>query len=185
MNPHPNTYEVLNKYFPGRLYSYAVSDRIGKQILYGKATHKDGASLFPKIIEKDRLECQEYEVETTTLDHILGFIENKYKYRKGLLWLDCEGNENLSIKGGKHFIDESISVINVELTGNPRGKGWSKPIDVHRSLMSMGFLQAWNHTNRVHSGQVDAIYVRRELFKPEFCSIPDSIGVYEKWVKSI
>ncbi len=179
--PHPDTYKAVNETFPGRLYPYAVteSSRMGKQTLYSKSKHKDGASLFPKIIEKDRLECEEYEVETTSLD---SFIKIDRKSRKGLLWLDCEGCEEAALEGGKHFIDESISVINVEMTGKPRGDGWCRPVDVHKKLVEYGFLQSWNHTNRVHSGQVDAIYVRPELFDPHFCSIPNSILEYDKWL---
>lgn len=180
--PHPDTYKSVFESFPGRFYPYAVSDHNGRETLYSKPRHKDGASVFPKIIEKDRLECEEFEVDTTTLDHMFKGIQTEF--RKGLLWLDCEGCEEAALKGGKSFIDQSISVVNVELTGKPRGEGWCKPVDVHRKLVEYGFLQGWSHTNRVYTGQCDVIYVRPEVFKPEYCSAQNSVLEYEKWVKN-
>ncbi len=182
--PHPDTFKAVNETFPGRLYPYAVSDRINGQTLYSKSKHKDGASLFPKIIEKDRLECREYDIQTVTLDYIFDRASGKLrKNQKGLLWLDCEGCEESALKGGKHFINESISVINVEMTGKPRGEGWCRPVDVHKKLVEYGFLQGWSHTNRSAQGQMDVIYVRPEIFKPEYCSAQNSVLEYEKWLK--
>jgi len=176
--PHPNTYKAVNDTFPGRLFPCAISNEVGLRILYSKSKHKDGASLFQKIIEKDRLECEEFEVDVTTLDRLFKSIH--FANRNGLLWLDCEGNELAALEGGKQFIEHCISVVNVELTGKPRSEGWSKPLDVHNKLVEYGFLQAWIHTTRSCIGQVDSIYVRKELFKSEFCSIPQSIAEYEK-----
>lgn len=175
--PHPDTYKSINKSFPGRLFPCAMSNEVGLKILYSKSKHKDGASIFQKIIEKDRLECEEFEIDVSTLDRIFNSIH--FTNRNGLLWLDCEGNELAALEGGKQFIDNCISVINVELTGKPRSKGWSKPLDVHNKLVEYRFSQAWIHTTRSCIGQVDSIYVRRELFKSEFCSIPESIADYE------
>lgn len=183
--PHPDTYKAIVETFPGRLYHSAISNEKGFLTLYSKPKHKDGASIFPKIKKEDRIQCNEIEVICITLDDVIGHMlcgldAETNKSRKGLLWLDCEGNELAALEGGKRFIDNCISVINVELTGKPRSEGWSKPLDVHNKLVEYGFLQAWNHTNRSVIGQWDAIYIKRELFKPEFCSIPQSIAEYEK-----
>jgi len=106
--PHPLTFRSIRYTFPGILYQKAISNTEGTATLYSKPRHKDGASLYQKKIEKDRLQCKEFEVKTTTLD--IAFSSSFYasyagvKSRNGLLWLDCEGSENLSIKGGKEFV---------------------------------------------------------------------------------
>lgn len=179
--PHPSTFKAISKTFPGRLFQLALSNEVKKQILYGKSKHKDGASLFPKIIEKDRLECKEFEVQCTTLDETLFFDKvPPLSNRNGILWLDCEGNESSALCGGKGFIEQCISVINCEMTGKPRSIGWCKPVDVHKILTEYGFLLSWSHTHRSTCGQYDAIYLRKEIFRPEYCSSPASILEYEK-----
>lgn len=177
--PHPETYKSIVDNFPGRLYNCAISNKEQNQTLYSKPKHKDGASFFQKKIEKDRLECEEFEVKVRTLDWMYPLI--RPTSRNGLLWLDCEGNEKAALEGGREFIDRCISVINVELTGKPRSEGWSKPVDVHKKLVEYGFLQSWIHTTRSSIFQQDSIYLRKEIFRPEACACPESILEYEKW----
>ena len=98
----------------------------------------------------------------------------------GLLWLDCEGSELSAIQGGYDFIETSISMINVEMTGKPRGPNWPRPIEIHRALTGLGFLQVWVHTIRTCIGQFDAVYLRKELFKPDLCACPGSVDLFEK-----
>ena len=179
--PHPETYKSIVDDFPGRLYPYAVSDKDGFQNLYSKPKHKDGASLFQKKIEKDKLECEEFGVDVTTLDFMFKAMDVSCINRNGLLWIDCEGNESCVLLGGKKFIDKCISVVNVEMTGKPRSEGWSKPVDVHKKLVEYGFLQSWIHTNRSCIFQQDSIYLRKEIFHPEACACPESILMYEEW----
>ncbi len=177
--PHPDTFKSIKDDFPGILFPYAISNITQISVLFSKSKHKDGASLFQKINKEDRDLCDKWDVQTMMLDtHFANrFIEN----RNGLLWLDCEGSEFSALQGGRSFIDGNISVVNVEMTGKPRSEGWSKPLDVHACLTGMGFLHVWCHTTRSVIGQVDCIYVRKEIFKPEYCGIPHSIAEYEEW----
>lgn len=175
--PHPDTFQSIKRTFPGILYNKAVSNYVGKAKLYSKPRHADGASFYQKIDEKVRAECVEFEVAVTTLDNM--FVKREPGSTKGLLWLDCEGEENNVLEGAERFIvDSGISVVNVELTGKPRSEGWCRPVDVHNLLMDYGFLPAWCHTTRSCIGQCDLIYLRKEIFRPEYCSIPDSINRY-------
>ena len=182
--PHPDVCAQASKDFPGDLYAYAVSDHSGKSTLYVPRNWKNGCSLFeldPKI------QCKTVEVDLVRLDDIFPFIPGKSmvysRDRDTLLWLDCEGSELNALVGGEHFIDERVMMVNIEITGIPRGKDWCKPIQVHRRLMKSGFLQTWSHTHRTAIGQWDGIYVRPNIFKPQFCNSLDSVERYEELLK--
>lgn len=109
----------------------------------------------------------------TTLDH---------EYPDGpegeqvLLWIDAEGAEMLVLEGGTHFV-ENVQVINVETTSRPYGPGWCMSTELHHELIRLGFIRQWLHSQRAAAGQSDAIYVRRDLFRPEFCCCPCSIDL--------
>jgi len=175
--PHPKIYAGLGA-FPGTVYPYAVGDRTGEAVLHGKSRHKDGSSLYPHV-KRDDCEYEEYEVQMTTLDIFFPNVEglSVRRFGKLLLWLDCEGSELDVLKGGERFI-EAVDVVNVELTGHPPGAGWCDPNDVHDWLGGHGFYRQWIHTQRVHEGQTDGIYVKPHLFKPQFCCCPCEVRRY-------
>jgi hypothetical protein len=135
---------------------------------------KNGCSLFAPNPETQH---DKVEVNLITLDKI--FI-NQSKKRDTLLWLDCEGSELDSLIGGKSFVDDRVMMINIEMTGVPRGRDWCKPIDTYRCLREYGFLQCYTHTHRTSIGQFDCVFVRPEIFKPEFCSCFESVLLYEQ-----
>lgn len=173
--PNPSIYRNIRSTFPGMIYNRAVTNFNGKTDLFVKNKHKDGSSLYRPHKTED---VKKVTVKTTTLDefdrNILSDIDGVEPLAQGLLWLDCEGSELPALEGAEDFI-KRVSMVNVEITGIPWGKGWSPPIDIHRWLTRHGFLQAWVHTTRVNAGQFDAIYVSRELFRPEFCSCLNSL----------
>lgn len=163
--PNPRTYNSIKGNYPGRLYPYAISDHPHVAMLHSRKRWKDGSSLYQD--KKNEYDIKD-KVESTTLDRMLPLLQPHN--REGVLWLDCEGSELDALLGGIDFLDKGISVVNVELTGIPRGEGWCKPIQVHDFLSTKGFVQTWTHSHRTSIFQFDAIYLRRELFKPEFCN---------------
>ena len=96
-----------------------------------------------------------------------------------LLWLDCEGMELGALRGGLKFV-EMVDVINIEMTANPPSNEWPSPVEVHEELKRLGFYRQWTHTNRIHIGQYDAIYVRSKLFNPRACSDPEEMKRFEE-----
>lgn len=159
--PHP---ELAKEPYPGVVHQVAISDRIGSATLYAKKYHKDGSSLFP-LTGMDR--CRMIEVPVSTLD----FLFPEPPTGRILLWLDCEGSELDALRGGEKFV-KRVDVVNVEITANPLGEAWCSPKSIHDWLLAKGFVRQWIHTQRIHSGQYDGIYCKRELFKPEFCCDP-------------
>ncbi len=178
VEPHPKIMEKLQKDYPGGLFEGAVSDYVGGGTLHIPHRHKDGSSLFEHYQRADE-EYSKIEVGVTTLDVL--FDHPQYNFPHALLWMDCEGNEMAALHGGEKFIKNHIDVINIEMTSKPPGPGWCSPVDVHNLLMSYGFFRQWIHTQRFGSGQCDCIYVRGNLFKPEFCCCHCQIGLWEKW----
>lgn len=177
--PNPDIHKAINHDFPGFLSSSAITDVSGLTTLHVNRAHKDGSCIYKKFDEKVQAKTKQVEVFTTTLDGRFSRGMTFGKNIRVLLWLDCEGCENLALKGGQKLIKRNVDLINVELTGKPRNHGWPKPIEVHKLLLDLGFLQCWVHTTRSCIGQYDAIYIRKELFRPEFCSCPDSIERFE------
>ena len=173
--PNPIIQEQLKKDFPGRFFTYALSNYVGKGSLYSPNRWKNGASLFR--VEKHH---SIFPVEVTKLDALGPFLACP-SGRDSLLWLDCEGSELDVLLGGEEFVTERIAAINVEMTGMPHVQGGCKPIQVHRWLVKNGFLQTWSHTHRTTVGQWDGIYLRYEIFKPQFCNSLDSVERYENW----
>ena len=173
--PHPEIVYQID--YPGLLMRKALGQREGKARLFWNPGHLDGASIH-KDATQEHLE--EIDVEIDTLD---GY-DRKVAWRRStdrvLLWLDCEGSElDVLIGGEKKFIQQ-VDVINIELTGKPPNPDWPEPTAVNRWLLDHGFLLQYVHTQRTSSGQVDAIYVRPELFRPEYCCCPLMV---EEWRK--
>lgn len=176
--PHPQIVETLQKLqrwkvegkrygeasvYPGMIIPYAVGSKKGTAVLHTKSKHKDGSSLFLHSNRNPKNKYGEVEVNTVPLDGITGPFGSDM-----LLWSDCEGSELNALKGGERFL-RSVGMVNVEMSCRPLGDGWCRPLDVHQLLHRAGFAQAWCHTNRIHAGQFDSIYVRREMLKPELC----------------
>lgn len=175
--PHPETARLIQCY-PGLLIRMALGRREGKIRLYWSAGHMDGASIYNETSEA----LEWVNVKINTLDNLDNHIDSNIQKQDGdwdrvLLWLDCEGSELDVLVGGKEFIID-VDVINVELTGKPSRPGWPDPVEVNRWLLNRGFLFQYVHTQRTASGQVDAIYVRPELFRPEYCCCPLMV---EEW----
>lgn len=165
--PHPHAFKMASNYYPGMLFNVAISNYVGESKLYVKKKHKDGSSLFPHIANK-RESYGEVNVKVTTLDH---YLVGRLFNGNVLLWIDCEGSELAVLEGAKEFIG-SVQMVNVEVTGCPPGEGWCTPAQVHEKLVDYGFRRQWIHTHRMHCGQCDAIYVRPELWKREYCCDP-------------
>lgn len=160
--PHPKVAESLRKEYPGTIHEVAIGDWVGRQQLSFKSNHKDGSTLCK--LRGDGV--QSVFVDVTTLDKLFPSPVGKV-----LLWLDCEGSE-LEVLLGASFFVQRVQVINIEMTSNPPGTGWCRPENVHCLLVGLGFFLQWIHTQRSAAGQYDAIYVRPELFKPEYCCVP-------------
>ncbi len=173
--PHPGIFEGIKESYPGMLHEIAITHFTGRALLYDKPKHKEGSSLH----EHDEKKCGKIWVNAWKLDGLFPYPEclpaDHGKYI--LLWLDCEGSELGALRGGKEFV-KYVQVINVELTSKPPGKGWCNPNEVHKWLNDHGFLRQWHHTNRSCAGQMDAIYVRRELFRPDLCGCPCQVERY-------
>lgn len=163
---NPEVYKSVKDAFPGIIHSKAISSYDGTIKVHCRHNWKDGGTVYAG---HDR--CRTVDVACTTLDRCLCLPKSP----RGLLWLDCEGSELAAIVGGRNFIEDRVAMVNVELTGNPRVPDWPTPERIHAELMQLGFLQAWIHSIRPSIAQCDAVYVRRDLFNPAYCCVPDSI----------
>ena len=170
VDPHPGIIEDARKEgLYDLLIEAAAGDRPGRAPFHIKRHHGDGSSLCRPIGD----DLQVREVAVNTLDAM--FIEGDLSVDFGrlLLWFDCEGHELAAIRGARELLRRA-SVVNVEMTGKPPcvGDGWCTPLSIHVKLLQGGFRRQWVHTNRVFSGQYDAIYVKPELWRQEFCCDP-------------
>ena len=172
--PHPETIRLIRNY-PGLLICKALGRHEGNVRLFWNVGHKDGASVYNEVGLTD--EPKWIDVEISTLDNCCNEDVRFQSGERTLLWLDCEGSELDVLIGGEQFV-VNVNVINVELTGKSSRPGWPDPVRVNRWLLDHGFLLQYVHTQRVASGQVDAIYVRPELFRPEYCCCPLMV---EEW----
>jgi len=165
--PHPGILSEIkaNGSYPGMVYPVALSDRPGTATLHVKTRHADGSSLN---LHYDGSKTKMQSVAVDTMDRLFLPL---VKPGRVLLWLDCEGSELKVLDGGEEFL-KLVQVVNVEITGNPPGLGWCSPAEVHWKLDSRGFVRQWIHTQRIHEGQYDAIYVRPALFKRQFSCDP-------------
>lgn len=177
--PHPTIYDKIKDNYPGILVNKAVTDTEGGATLYSKPRHKDGSSLFKYSDEGNNKKPM--RVSTTFLDNqdsldlmctYLNIGETRH-----LLWLDCEGSENLVLRGAGTFL-KHINAINIEMTGVPLGDDWATPLELHRTLASLEMYAQMIHTNRIMSGQYDALYVRKRLFNPNHCNCPSEVARY-------
>lgn len=167
--PHPRIFENWVGRYPGELHQLALGECAEIRSLNCKRGHMDGSSLFTFT----EAEFDQVEVKQLPLRN----FGPQLKGEEVLLWLDCEGAELDVLRGAAPAI-HSVKMVNVEMTGIPPALGWCSPLSVHRMLCELGFFRMWQHTNRSVRGQYDAIYVRRDLFRPEYCSAPEEI---ERW----
>lgn len=167
---NPQCFNAAVRRYPGRLVQLAVSNEPKQDVkLFVPPRHKDGSSLYAF----DALDNPHTEItNATSLD--VWFADKPRISRKTLLWLDCEGSELDVLRGASQFVD-SVECINVEMTAKPVGSNWCDSNQVHDHLLGLGFKRQWVHTQRTSAGQCDAIYVRPELFKAEFCCCPCQI----------
>ncbi len=166
VDPHPAVAEKArhDPLYDG-VFECAASDRPGPVTLWVKPRHADGSALS-KVAD----DCRQVEATADTLDRL--FLPSKLvDFGRLLLWLDCEGHERQALDGAKCLLRRA-SVVNVEMTARPPSKEWCRPVEVHTRLLRAGFRREWIHTGRISSGQYDATYVRRELFRPEYCCDP-------------
>jgi FkbM family methyltransferase len=162
----PEVYQCIRPRFPGSLVNVAVSDKAGEVIIYHKIKHPGGSSLYPFLKSDERI--KKYTVRADTIDNL---IPNVSPERKILFWVDCEGHELNVLTGAEQFV-RHVDVINVEMSMKPQGIGWCDPNDVHQWILDHDFYAAWVHTHRVCNGQVDYVYVKPHLFRPEYCCFP-------------
>ncbi len=179
--PHPHIFASWQLKYPGQLLPYALGAETKNRVdFFAYRHHADGSGLyFPdNEPEEKRRDLEKFSVRMSTLDQQnLGVLPSLIDKRI-LLWLDCEGNELNVLRGGEQFIHR-VQVVNVELTSKPLGSGWCKPQDVHDWLAERGFWLQWIHTQRISAGQVDGVYVREWLFKPEYCCIPQEVQRFQ------
>ncbi len=166
--PNPFSFEGLVSTFPGVLVNAAVSNEIGVADLHFRHAWKNGSTLLQST-EKSRYD-QAVKTRLMRLDDTLSIDVPQ----NSILWLDCEGSELNVLKGAEEFL-KNIQVINVEITGRPRGKDWCKPIDVHKFLKERGFVQMYIHSIRTVRSQFDAVYVRKEIVNSEMCACLDTL----------
>jgi len=170
--PNVQIVESIKEKYPGEIIECAISNFEGTATLYNKHRHKDGSSLYSHHNHHDNETYTETKVEVTTLDKL---FPDPRKYGKNIiLWADCEGSEYPAFQGAENFI-KYVSVVNVEMTAKPMGEGWSDVLDVHNWLCNKGFKRQWIHTQRSEQGQYDVIYVRDEVFRPEYCCCPFTV----------
>lgn len=169
--PHPKTYQSIRRNFPGVLYNVALGTvPSGKTKLHARTNNAGGASVFAP----SEGTFEEFiDVDLCSINSLLKTVLGYADLSKTLFWLDCEGSE-LEVLGGAGDFLPMVSMINVELTANPRTEGWPSPVEVDQCLREWGFVPVWAHTMRSVIGQYDCIYVKRELFKAEFCCYPQT-----------
>lgn len=165
--PNPASFQSLQGKFPGLLFNEALSEKKGTAQLHYRHNWKNGSSLYPP---KDGVGSVK-EVATTSLDQVLALGNS-------LLWLDVEGSELQVLHGAEDFI-KGVKAVNIEMTGRPRTDGWAKPLEVHNWLTSHGFYQSYVHTIRTVISQFDAVYLHRDIFKPNMCSCLDALALWE------
>ena len=162
--PHPEIVDGLKDY-PGLVHREALSNWMGKSQLFYEQRYLGGASLYGME------GLSSVDVDVTMLDAIYAGLKWRRPNDRVMLWLDCEGSELNALRGGEEFV-RGVDVVNVELTGVPHTPGWPAPVEVNRWLLDHGFLLQYIHTHRCTSGQNDMVYVKPELFRPEYCSSP-------------
>lgn len=166
---HPTVYETALKSYPGQLFNFAIGDRDEAVEMWTPPRHKDGSSIFKHEGMENLSSCKTW---MKTLSQVIPI--NWVQDRQVLLWLDCEGCELKVLDHGRDVL-KHVAVVNVELTAKPISKAWCDSNQVHDLLLEAGFKRQWVHTQRTSAGQCDAIYVRPELFKAEFCCCPCQI----------
>lgn len=167
--PNPVTFQQVKDQYPGELHWKALGNQSGTATLYQPDRHRDGSSLFRRTPSD-----QEFAVPIQPLDAL-------YPSGPGgtcLLWIDAEGNDLDVLRGGERFIDH-VEMINIEMTGTPVAGGWNDQREIDQWLRQHGFRRQWVHTQRIHVGQQDCIYVRDAIFDPTICPCPCQLEGFE------
>lgn len=167
VEPNPGSYANVCGRYPGRIDNIAFGKEKGVGTLWNFPRHKDGSSLFEHYPSDKKAIKNEVRIET--MDEHWGTPVSK-----SILWVDCEGSELDVLLGGVNFLRD-IDVLNIEITGKPRGDGWCDAVETHNWILSQGFYLQWMHTQRSSIGQTDNVYVRRQWFHPQFSCHPESI----------
>lgn len=159
--PHPQTYEDIKASYPGQLRQMAIGNHIGEVEFYSPSQHRDGSSVFRRADNDSK-----YTVPMSTLDAL---------YPDGLggrclLWIDAEGNDLAVLEGATKILPE-VDMINIETTACVP-PGWADATQIDRWLREHDFRRQWVHTQRIHVGQQDCIYVRTKIFDPAICPCP-------------
>lgn len=164
--PNPRTFADITDKYPGELFPLALGNEVRYNVpFFEPKCHRDGSSLYVR-----KPDDKEYRVNVTTLDEL---------YPDGLLvphvmlWLDAEGSELQILQGGEKFL-AGVDVINIEMTGAGASDrdGWTDQCLIHKWLMDHGYRRQWVHTQRIHVGQQDCIYVRESLLSRRICPCP-------------
>ncbi len=177
---HPDTAKSQQEHYPGTLHHMAITDHDGEIDFHLKRNHADGSSIYPIVTDNQSktrvVPCAKLDTVLETVD--MSQMKHAPPYKKSpygnvLLWLDIEGGELKALKGAANFL-VWVDAINIEMTSNPPSPEWCDMITTHRWLVMNGYKRQTAHSNRTWAGQVDAIYVRPELWKAEFCTCPCS-----------
>ncbi len=163
--------------YPGELVSMAVGEKKERVELFFNERHKDGGSLH-RHNEQANERYGQHKVSMERLDN-LGSILDKVGGNV-LLWLDCEGSELGVLRGAEEFI-QRVGMLNVEVTANPLQSDWCSPVDVFRWLRTREYFLQWIHTQRCSAGQSDHVYVKPDLFRPEYCCCPYAVQDWERF----
>ena len=169
--PHPDIYNSMKDTYPGVLHRVAIAGFNGHASLLSKRNHIDGSTLYPGEEQTGR----QHRVAVRTLDSM---FPPPQPDKRVLLWLDCEGCELEALQGGEKFV-AGVDVMNIEMTACPPNPKWGGMVDIYNWLAQRGFYLQWVHTQRIYVGQVDGVFVRRVLFVPGLCCIPQEIARFQ------
>lgn len=172
--PNPKCLQHIASNYPGVIHELALSDFDGGGTLHTRPRHADGASLFEVEGAEGSVDVPVRRMDTLYNGGLVGGDCNR------MLWLDCEGCE-LAVLSGMGDLFDGFQMVNVELTSKPTSPDWCSSSEVHQWLKDHGMYRIWVHTQRSCAGQCDGIYVRKELFRPEFCCCPCEV---DRWSES-
>lgn len=161
--PNPATYKEIVDTYPGFLIPCALGNEVREGVpFYQPDKHRDGSSLFRRAASD-----VEYKVDITSLDVLFPLGPGR---ENCLLWLDAEGNDLAVLEGATNFLS-GVQMINIEMTGSAH-EGWADQATINRWLMDHGYRRQWVHTQRIHVGQQDVIWVKAEMLDPAICPCP-------------
>lgn len=143
IEPEPKSYEILQKNIAinngdgiSRLFSFALSDKLGKQNLYLSKDNKGDNRLFDFNEGGDII-----EIETTTLDLLLDKECIDISNRKTFIKIDVQGGEGNVLEGMRESITKCNNII-ILMEFWPQGLQNMQfdPLSVLNDLESCGFV---------------------------------------------